>query len=95
MIAELSQLDLRTPTATTVTEMVEFLNDNPTPQEILQYHASQRVQGRLRYLLMRNRTETLSDIEQIELDEMERIEHLFIMLKIDMVEQTDQEEGTL
>ncbi len=95
MIADLSQLDFRTPTATTVSEMIAFLNGNPTPEEIFQYYVSERAQERLRYLLMRNRAGSLQDIEELELDEVEKLQHLFTMLKIDMIERTDKEPGTL
>jgi hypothetical protein len=95
MIADLSQLDFRTPAATTVSKIIEFLNGNPTPEEIFQYHVSERAQERLRCLLMHNRFGSLQDIEELELDEIEKLQHLFFMFKADMVEQKDQEPGTL
>ncbi len=71
------------------------MNGNPTPEAIFQYHVSERAQERLGYLLMRNRSGSLQDIEELELDEIEKLQHLFTMFKIDMTERTDKEEGSL
>lgn len=86
-ILELSLLGLRTPAVATVTEIIEFLAGNPTPQEILQYHVSERAQERLQRLLALNRASLLSEVEQLELDEMEKIEHVFIMFKASIAQQ--------
>ena len=86
-ILELSLLGLRTPAVATVTEIIEFLAGNPTPQEILQYHVSERAQERLQRLLALNRAGMLSEVEQLELDEMEKIEHVFIMFKASVAQQ--------
>lgn len=86
-ILELTLLGLRTPAIATVTEIVEFLAQDPTPQEIFRYHVSERAQMRMRQLLALNREGLLSESEQLELDEMEKIQHIVIMFKADIAEQ--------
>lgn len=86
-ILELSLLGLRTPAVATVTEIIEFLASNPTSQEILQYHVSDRAQERLQRLLALNQAGMLSEVEQLELDEIEKIEHVFIMFKASVAQQ--------
>lgn len=61
--------------------ILSFLAENPTPDEIVDFRPSPEMQERLRLLLERGKTETLTAVEQAELDEYERIEHLMILLK--------------
>lgn len=89
-ILELSLLGLRTSAIATVTEIIEFLANDPTPQAILDYHVSDRAQERLQRLLALNAAGLLSDTEQLELDELERIEHSFIMFKASVAQQAGQ-----
>lgn len=86
-ILELTLLGLRTSAIATVTEIIEFLAQDPTPQEIFGYHVSERAQLRMRKLLALNREGLLSESEQLELDEMEKIQHVIIMFKADIAEQ--------
>jgi hypothetical protein len=80
-ILELSFIGCRTLAAETVTEITEFLSTNPSPQEVLDYHTSERAQKRLRRLLALNEAGMLGEAEQHELDELEKIEHKMILLK--------------
>ncbi|MCB0231786.1 MAG: hypothetical protein KDH90_22130 [Anaerolineae bacterium] len=48
---------------------------------MLQYHVSDRAQARLQRLLTLNQAGLLAEIEQLELDELQQIEHFVIMLK--------------
>ena len=59
--------------------ILNFIASNPTPQQISDFRPTPEMQERLRTLL--NRSENLTSLEQAELDEYERIEHLVIMLK--------------
>lgn len=62
-------------------EVLEFLLSSPTPQAVIAFHASEGAQTRLRELLEKNRNGVLTDAEQIELDEVGRVQHFFILLK--------------
>lgn len=61
--------------------ILTFLAGNPTNEDIIKFRPSPEMQERLRSLLGREKTETLTVAEQAELDEYERIEHLLILLK--------------
>ena len=62
-------------------EVLDFLLTRPTPQDILAFKVSNAAQARLRLLLDKNRKETLSTLEEAELDFYEQLEHLMILLK--------------
>ncbi len=79
--------ELRLSTHPTAVETVEFLTGNPTPQEILAYHASEQGQNRVRQLLALNSAGLAGEAEEKEMDELERIEHIVIMLKAQMLQQ--------
>jgi hypothetical protein len=55
--------------------ILEFLASNPSPEAIVNFKPSSRVQERIRELPEKNRTEQLTPTESAELDEYERIEH--------------------
>ena len=61
--------------------ILDFLASNPSPSEIASFVPSSDMQDRLYLLLDRNREGTLTAVEQAELDEWERIEHLMILIK--------------
>ena len=88
---ELSLVGFKTVAAATATEVIEFLSQDPTPQAILNYHASERAQTRLQRLLTLNAAGILGEAEQLELDELQRIEHIIIMLKAQIARQMQQE----
>ena len=83
----LSLARLKTPASETAAEIVEFLLSNPSAEEVLAYHVSERAQERLGRLLRLNQAGLLGEAEQQELDEIERIEHIMIMLKADVAKQ--------
>ena len=62
-------------------EVLSFLIQSPTPQRIIDFHASEAAQQRLRYLLDANRDGLLSDAERAELDEASQINHFMTLLK--------------
>jgi hypothetical protein len=62
-------------------EVLDFLVSGPTPEQIIVFHASERAQDRLRTLLDINRSGTLTAEQMAELDEMNRINHFFTLIK--------------
>jgi hypothetical protein len=61
--------------------IIDFLASQPTPEQILDFRPTATMQERLKTLLIRSQSGELTAIEQQELDEYEKIEHLVIMLK--------------
>jgi hypothetical protein len=59
-------------------EVLSFLLESPSPQRIIEFHASEAAQNRLRYLLDANREGILSEAEREELEEASHM-NLFIM----------------
>ena len=90
-VLELSLVGFQTAATATAAEVIQFLSKDPAPREVLAYHASERSQARLQRLLALNETGLLGEDEQRELDEMQRIEHILIMLKARIAEQAPQE----
>lgn len=89
-VLELSLARLKTPSAEMSSEIIDFLLRNPTIDEVLTYHASDRAQRRLQRLLALNETGLLSQEEQEELAELDKLEHIVIMLKAQLADQTQQ-----
>ena len=69
------------PTTSVYAEVLDFLLQRPTPNEIAAFKVSSQVQERLRTLLEKNREATLNAEEMAELDVYEQLEHLMILLK--------------
>jgi len=69
------------PSANIQEEVLTFLLSAPKPQDIIDFHASESAQERLRYLLEANRQGTLSTEERSELDEASQINHFIMLLK--------------
>jgi hypothetical protein len=90
VVLELGLTGFRTVAAATASEVVEFLSRNPTPEEVLDYRVSDQAQARLRRLLALNAAGLLGEPEQRELDELQRIEHIFIMLRAEITERMRQ-----
>ena len=86
-------MGLRTEAAATAADLIEFLSDNPSPQEVLAYHVSRERQTRLQRLLALNGTGLLSRKEQQELEELEEIEHVFVMLKTEIASKLAAKKG--
>lgn len=87
VIIELSLVGFKTLAIETVTEIIQFLSHNPSSQEVLNYHVSDRAQKRLRRLLALNEAGLLGEAEQLELDELQQIEHTVIMMKAQLPKQ--------
>ncbi len=86
-VLELSFVGFKTLAIQTASEVTAFLSTNPKPQELLAYHVSERSQTRLQQLLTLHQAGLLGEAEQLELDELEKIEHILVMLKIQVAEQ--------
>ena len=86
-LLDLSLAGFRTGATETATEVLESLDGEPTPQAVLAYHVSERAQHRLQRLLALNAAGLLGEEEQLELDELERVEHVVVQLKIAAAEQ--------
>jgi len=78
----------KTVAAATATEVIEFLSQTPTREEVLAYHASECSQTRLQRLLALNAAGQLGEAEQQELDELQQIEHIIVMLKAQLAGPT-------
>ena len=81
-VLELSLVGFKTPAAQTVSELIGFLSRGPTPKQVASYKVSERSQLRLRRLLALNQSSLLSEEEQAELNELETVEHIVTMLKV-------------
>lgn len=90
-VLELSLIGFKTPAVATATEIVEFLASDPSPQAVINYHVSTRAQERLQRLLALNAAGLLSSDEDRELDELEKVEHLFVMLKAQVAAKIHQD----
>ncbi len=87
-IIELSLVGFKTVAIAAATEVIQFLAENPTPQAVIDYHISEQAQARLQRLLVLNESGILSADEQLELDELERLEHIVVMLKAQVANQS-------
>lgn len=82
-LPELLALSLRQPAvpARFYRSILDFISQNPTPEQIAEFKPTVEMQERLQLLLARSKAETLTALEQAELDEYEHIEHLIVLLK--------------
>src|SRR5258708_37024244 len=62
-------------------DVLDFLISAPTLEQIIAFHASNNAQNRLRTLLDTNRSGTLTMEQKAELDELNRINHFFTLIK--------------
>lgn len=82
-VLELSLVGFKTRAVQTASELVAFLSAGPTAEQVAACTVSEGAQQRLRRLLALNEAGLLSEEEQVELDEIEQIEHIMLMLKVD------------
>lgn len=86
-ILEIGLEGFKTAATETASEIIRFLSTNPSPQDVFDYQVSNRSQARLRRLLLLNEAGMVGEMEQLELDELQKIEHIMIMLKTQIAEQ--------
>ncbi|MCB9457793.1 MAG: hypothetical protein H6671_17560 [Anaerolineaceae bacterium] len=75
---------------TLFSEIIDFLASTPTPEDIIAFKPSGRLEQRLSDLLERNRRDTLTAEGRAELDEFLRMNHFMNMLKIRAREKLSQ-----
>lgn len=90
-VIEISLLNCTTKASLTAQEVVKFLENNPSHQEVLKFKVSEKAQNRLRNLLSANGERTLSKQEANELDELSKIENIFTMLKLKVAKDLKNE----
>jgi hypothetical protein len=69
------------PSSSIQDEVIAFFLSSPTPQQIIDFRASETAQQRLRYLLDTNRSGTLNPQEIAELDEASYVNQFMMTLK--------------
>ena len=70
-----------------VQEVFTFLSRDPSPAEILGFQPSRKSIDRLQELLDKNRENSLNPSEEVELDTMQSLNHLFALLKLQARQQ--------
>ena len=70
--------------------LLELLANNADPQQILDFHLPEDNQRRLDDLLAKNRSNTLTDADKVELQSFEQLEHVVRLLKAKMYDRTNQ-----
>lgn len=82
-LPELLALSLQQPAvpASIYRAILTFLAGGPTPEQIAAFGPTPEMQQRLDIVLERSHAGALTPAEHDELDELERIEHLVVMLK--------------
>ena len=81
-LPEILELGLRQLTTIQgYSEVIEFLASGPTPQALVEYHPSPKVQERVRELLEKNRGNSLTTSEQSELDQYESLDLFMTLVK--------------
>ena len=81
---ELSLIRFKTLATMAASEIVDFLLQNPSADEVLNFHLSDEAQNRLQRLLALVGEGLLSEAEEKELDELEQLEHVLVMLKAEI-----------
>ena len=69
------------PPSTWMDDIYDFLASTPTPQDIINYRPSPRLQERSHYLHDRNRHDQLTDHERTEFEDLRRMNHFMNQLK--------------
>ena len=60
---------------------LDFLTSQPTPEQIAGFRPTLEMQSRLKLLISKEQSGTISHLERLELSEYEQIEHLIVMFK--------------
>lgn len=74
-------------------EFAEFITSEPTLEQIVQFQVSEMAQSRISELLAANRNRRLTDSEEIELNEYQRLEHIVRRAKIRALQKLAQRKG--
>lgn len=87
VILELNMIPFQTQAATVANETIRFLLDDPTPSMVLTHIPSVAIQTRIKRLLALNQADMLGEGENQELDELEQIEHIMRLAKMQIKAQ--------
>jgi len=74
-----------------VIEIARFITSQPTPEQILMFHASQAVAERAYTLIASERSGTITEEERRELNSYEAIEHIIIQAKAEASKKLQQQ----
>ena len=66
---------------------LDFLTSQPTPEQIADFRPTLEMQNRLKLLISKEQSGTISHLERLELSEYEQIEHLIVMFKAGVLEK--------
>lgn len=91
-VIELGLVGCKTPATETAAEIIQYLSKNPSPGDVLEFQVSERAQTRIQRLLVLNKEGMLGENEQHELDELQKIEHVIILLKSQIAGQLQSKE---
>lgn len=91
VVIEISLLNCTTNASLTAQEIIKFLENNPSPKEILNFKVSDKTQNRLRKLLSANNERTLTEKEKLEMEELRKLENIFTMLKLKVAKDLKNE----
>lgn len=69
------------PPKTLLDEITDFLNSDPSPQQVIDYRLPERLEQRALELLELNREDRLTTEDRAEMDEFMHVDHLMTMLK--------------
>lgn len=83
-IVELRSLDLKTNASQLAREIIDLLWSSPTSAEVLGFKISAQSQSRLTELLEKNREGTLTAADSAEMDEIETINDIVSLLKVQL-----------
>ncbi len=72
-------------------EIARFFVSQPSPEQIIAFHASPEVTAHLYALLAAERKERITDEERRELDSYETIEHIIICMKAEACRRLRQD----
>ncbi len=74
-----------------IMEIARFITSQPTPEQILAFHASPEVAERAYSLIAAERAGTITEEERRELDSYEAIEHIIIQAKAEASKKLRQQ----
>ncbi|MEZ5429217.1 MAG: hypothetical protein R2747_23420 [Pyrinomonadaceae bacterium] len=80
-LMEIALAGFRTRAAQVAADLIGFLEKNPLPKDVLLYRASKKSNDRLNRLMALSEAGVLSAEEKCELRELEKLEHIVVMLK--------------
>lgn len=62
-------------------EIVDFMFENKTLEEIIAFHPSQATQGRVEELIAKEQAGTIAEQERLELEDYMQFDHIMTLMK--------------